>query len=116
MLNKKEVKQIVESEYKVLDSIERKPANTQRNIAKELNFSIGKVNYVMQSLFERGLIKVGNFAESKNKSGYMYILTPKGIKEKINITKLFLEEKVNEYEQAHKEIIELETKLKSYKK
>tara|TARA_B100000767_G_C19773109_1_gene541148 strand:- start:3937 stop:4275 length:339 start_codon:yes stop_codon:yes gene_type:complete len=106
--------QIIENEYKVLSALEKEPSTTQRNLAGELNFSIGKVNYVIKNLYSRGLIKLGNFAGSENKPGYMYILTPKGAKEKLIITQRFLEEKIEEYEQIQLQITELKEKLEKH--
>ena len=114
MKNKSDIKQAIESEYKVLDAIEREPSTTQRNLAYKLNFSIGKVNYVLRSLFDRGLVKLGNFKESKDKHGYIYILTKEGVTEKLKITKLFLNEKIEEYEKVQMEIQELKEKLENH--
>ena len=77
---------------------------TQREIAKELNLSLGKINYCLQELKKKGLIKMSNFSKSKNKIKYIYVLTPKGIAEKSKITLRFLKEKMKEYEDLKKEI------------
>tara|TARA_E500000331_G_scaffold357739_1_gene420674 strand:- start:7373 stop:7708 length:336 start_codon:yes stop_codon:yes gene_type:complete len=100
-----------ESDYKVLEALNRNPHITQRELAKDLNFSLGKANYVLESLFKRGLVKIDNFRKSGNKKGYVYLLTPKGIKEKIIITRLFLEERMQEYEDIKQEIRILKTKV-----
>ena len=76
-----------ESDFKVLDALDKNPNQTQRELAKNLNFSLGKANYVLEALFKRGLIKLDNFRKSGNKSKFAYILTSKGMKEKIKITK-----------------------------
>tara|TARA_Y100000996_G_scaffold408091_1_gene386607 strand:+ start:3503 stop:3835 length:333 start_codon:yes stop_codon:yes gene_type:complete len=104
-----------ESDYKVLSELDKNPNLTQRELAKKVNFSLGKANYVLEALYKRGLIKLDNFRKSGNKSGYAYILTPKGIKEKIVITKKFLNEKVNEYEKLEKEIKDLKNIVKKEK-
>lgn len=102
-----------ESYYKVIKLIDEKPDYTQRKIAQELGYSLGKVNYLISSLVEKGVIKLQRFIKSKNKLGYRYILTPKGIKEKYRITKEFLKRKMQEYDMLQKEIQEArETLLK----
>jgi len=70
---------------------------SQRDLAKELGFSVGKINYVMNALIDKGLIKVENFATAKNKKSYCYLLTPKGLKEKMALTEKFIEIKKHEY-------------------
>ncbi len=76
----------------------------QKSLAKRLGFSVGKVNYVLNELIKKGLIKTENFVKSKNKRGYKYLLTPKGIEEKIKLTKAFIEIKKKEYEELKKEL------------
>lgn len=80
---------------------------SQRQIARELGISLGKANYCLKALIEKGLLKAGNFRNSKNKLAYAYKLTPKGIEEKASVTVRFLKKKINEYEQLQKEIDEL---------
>jgi len=102
-----------ESYYKVIRIIDEKPDYTQRKIAQELGYSLGKVNYLISSLVDKGIVKLQRFIKSKNKLGYRYILTPKGIKEKYRITKEFLKRKMEEYDMLQKEIQEArETLLK----
>ncbi len=76
----------------------------QKSLAKRLGFSVGKVNYVLNELIKKGLIKTENFVKSKNKRGYKYLLTPKGIEEKVKLTKAFIEIKKKEYEELKKEL------------
>jgi EPS-associated MarR family transcriptional regulator len=90
--------------YKIISIIEKNPDYTQRKIAKELGYSLGKVNYVIASLAQKGIIKLQRFVQSKNKLVYRYILTPEGIKQKYNITKAFLKMKMDEYDSIVKEI------------
>ena len=90
--------------FEILRKLEKNPILTQREIAKELNFSLGKINCCLQELKKRGLIKISNFSKSKNKIKYIYVLTPKGIAEKSKITLRFLKEKMKEYEDLKKEI------------
>ena len=111
-MKNKDNKKFIERDYKLMDAIERDQYKSQRGLAEELNFSIGKVNYVLKSLLSRGLVKIDNFVSSKRKYEYAYILTPEGVKEKMKITKLFLNEKMREYDLIQKEINELEKKIK----
>lgn len=76
----------------------------QRTLADELGYSVGKINYVMNALIEKGLIKVENFATAENKKNYKYFLTQKGIKEKIKLTERFIKRKKKEYNQLQKEL------------
>ena len=82
----------------------KKPSSYTKTTAKELNFSLGKINYCLQELKKKGLIKISNFSKSENKNKYIYVLTPKGITEKSKITLRFLREKMREYEELKKEI------------
>jgi len=76
-------------------------------MARELGMSLGKVNYCLRALIELGLIKAANFKNSKNKSAYMYLLTPRGIEEKARVTARFLQAKQREYEELRAEIEQL---------
>ena len=84
---------------------------SQRQIADELGVSLGGVNYCLRALAEIGWIKVGNFAKSGHKLGYLYLLTPQGVKEKTKITAKFLAKKRLEYEALRQEIARLEVAL-----
>ena len=95
----------------LLRRLEINPEYTQRELSQEMGVSLGKVNYCMKKLTEKGLIKITNFKQSPNKMSYSYILTPKGIEEKVRLTFSFLERKVIEFEILKKEINNL--KLKS---
>jgi len=106
----------IETSYKILKILEENPEYTQRKIAKELGYSLGKVNYIISALVDKGIIKLHRFLKSKNKAGYRYILTPKGIKEKYRITREFLKRKLKEYEQIKKEIDEAKERLNSSNK
>ena len=77
---------------------------SQKSIANELGISVGKVNYVLKALIEKGLIKADSFYKAKNKRKYKYFLTQKGIEEKINLTKKFIELKKAEYEELQREL------------
>ena len=91
----------------LLRKLESNPEYTQRELSKEMGVSLGKVNYCIKKLTEKGLIKITNFKQNPSKMGYAYLLTPKGIEEKASLTILFLKRKIIEYEVLKKEIIEL---------
>jgi EPS-associated MarR family transcriptional regulator len=93
-----------EYHYKILKTLEARPKTSQRELAAELGVSLGKVNYCLQALIEKGLVKANNFRNSQNKAAYMYLLTPKGIEEKASITLHFLKYKMAEYQALKKEI------------
>lgn len=97
-----------ETRYRLIKKIEANPQLSQRELAKELGISLGKVNYVLKALVDVGWVKAGNFARSANKVGYAYCLTPIGIKEKAEITKRFLIAKQEQYEMLKREIEDLE--------
>ena len=81
---------ISEESLELMHILEKNPHLTQRQLSKEIGSSIGKVNYCLKGLIDIGYIKVDNFKNSNNKLNYAYILTPKGIKQKINITKKYI--------------------------
>ena len=93
-----------EYRYKILKRLEAKPEISQRELAGELGISLGRVNYCVQALIEKGLIKAKNFRNSKNKKGYAYLLTPRGIEDKARMTVEFLKIKIAEHEALTKEI------------
>ena len=88
----------------ILRKIQNNPKISQRKLAKELGFSLGKINYCLLALKSKGLIKINNFKKNKNKLNYFYILTPKGFVEKKNLTIKFLKIKMNEYDSLLKEL------------
>ena len=90
--------------FNLLRKIKSNPNISQRELADNLNLSLGKINYSLKQLKKRGLVKVKNFKKSKNKIRYMYFLTPKGISEKTKITINFMKQKMTEYEELKKEI------------
>ena len=91
----------------LLRELESNPEYTQRELSQEMGVSLGKVNYCIRKLTEKGLIKITNFKQNQNKIGYVYLLTPKGIDEKARLTFSFLKRKIIEYEILKKEINEL---------
>ena len=102
-----------ETHLKVLREIEGNPEITQRELARELGVSLGKVNYCLKALIQKGWVKANNFKNSNNKSAYAYLLTAKGIERKTKITASYLRNKINEYEALKTEIEQLKTELKT---
>ena len=90
--------------FEVMRAIEAQPEKSQREIARELGVSLGGVNYAMRALVERGLVKVKNFGRSDNKLGYVYVLTPQGIRQKSELAARFLGRKLEEYDVLRQEI------------
>tara|TARA_X000000368_G_scaffold419092_1_gene422396 strand:- start:26427 stop:26732 length:306 start_codon:yes stop_codon:yes gene_type:complete len=90
--------------FNVLRKIKSNPEATQRKLATELDFSLGKLNYCLKALKGKGLIKIKNFKNNPKKIGYFYVLTPKGITEKANLTISFMKRKMKEYDELKKEI------------
>ena len=93
-----------EDQFAVLRKIQSRPESTQRELAKDLGFSLGKLNYCLKALKNKGLIKINNFSKNPNKINYIYVLTPKGIAEKTKLTINFMKRKMREYEQLKSEI------------
>ena len=90
--------------FDVLRKIKKKPKATQRELAEELGFSLGKLNYCLGALKTKGLIKMKNFEKNPNKLNYIYILTPRGITEKTKLTINFMKRKMKEYDELKREI------------
>lgn len=88
----------------ILKEIKANPQVTQRDLSEKCYISLGKVNFLVNSLVNKGIIKVQNFKNSKNRLAYMYLLTPEGIKWKIGLTYKFFQWKTQEYERLKKEI------------
>ena len=97
-----------EYRYRIPKLRENNPTASQREIARELGVSLGRVNYCLQALVEKGLIKVNNFRRNESKRAYLYFLTPKGMKEKSRVTVRFLKLKLDEYESLKREVAELQ--------
>lgn len=98
--------------FRVLRLLEKNPSITQRGLAKELGISLGAVNYCLKALIDIGHIKVKNFSQNPKKLAYMYLLTPKGVAEKIRLTSGFLHRKISEYKTLKREIQSLKSSLK----
>jgi len=106
------MKMDTDEEYlKLLRKINEDPEISQRNLSSELDISLGKINYCLKALKNKGLIKIKNFKKNKDKIGYLYYLTPKGIAEKTNITIKFMKLKMKEYDELKKELSSMKSKL-----
>ena len=90
--------------FNVLRKINNKPKSTQRELAQELGFSLGKLNYCLKALKTKGLIKMKNFEKNPNKINYIYVLTPRGISEKTKLTLNFMKRKMQEYDELRKNL------------
>ena len=88
----------------LLRKLKSRPESSQRELAEELGFSLGKLNYCLKALKAKGLIKISNFKKNPNKINYFYVLTPRGISEKSKLTINFMKRKMKEYEELKKEI------------
>lgn len=95
-----------EATLQIIKEIELNPQITQRDLAQKLEISLGKINFILNALIGKGIIEAKNFKNSKNKFGYMYLLTPEGIKTKFGLTQKFFEWKLREYERLKQEIEE----------
>ena len=105
-----------EIQLKVLRMLHEQPDLSQRNLAKELDVSLGGINYCFKALVDKGWIKLENFSASKHKLGYIYVLTPTGIMSKSILTMNFLKKKLLEYEQLSNEIDLLKAEAKFFNK
>tara|TARA_B100000242_G_C43021768_1_gene475535 strand:- start:1172 stop:1471 length:300 start_codon:yes stop_codon:yes gene_type:complete len=90
--------------FDVLRKIQKKPNSTQRELAVELGFSLGKLNYCLKALQNKGLVKIENFKKNPNKINYFYVLTPAGIAAKTKLTLNFMKRKMREYDELKKEL------------
>ncbi len=90
--------------FELLRKIQKKPRSSQRELAKELGFSLGKLNYCIKALQQKGLVKIENFKKNPNKINYFYALTPQGITTKTKLTINFMKKKMKEYDDLKKEL------------
>jgi len=100
-----------QTKLKILQFIQSQPDMTQRDMAQQAGVSLGQVNYVMQALREKGLVKLENFSKNPNKLQYVYLLTPQGLLEKAQLTVYFLQRKRSEFEALKQEIADLEKQV-----
>ena len=99
--------------FRVMRILQNNPDLTQRELAGKLGLSVGGLNYCLKALIEKGWIKMQNFSQSKNKFGYVYVLTPQGIAEKTALTSRFLHRKLAEYESLRSEIESISSELEA---
>jgi EPS-associated MarR family transcriptional regulator len=97
-----------DTHFRVMRLLQANPDMTQRELADELGLSLGGLNYCLRALAGKGWVKMQNFAYSKNKFGYVYVLTPKGIAERARMTQRFLQRKMSEFESLKAEIESLQ--------
>ena len=101
----------IETQYKLLQAIHENDGVSQRELSRSLGYSLGKVNYLMKGLVEKGFVKLSNFSKSEHKMRYVYVLTPKGISERVKITGAYLKRREEEYEMLRIEIDDIKKKV-----
>ena len=106
----------IQETIKLLEYIQQNPKVTQRELVEKLNISLGKVNFLIKALAEKGVIKLNRFKKSNQKIAYLYLITPKGISSKARITKKFLKIKLKEYVELKEEIKFLKRNINNEKK
>ena len=99
------VKKNNQDHFEILRKISKKPEVSQRQLASELGFSLGKLNYCLKELQHKGLVKIQNFKKNDKKINYLYVLTPQGISSKAKLTIIFMKRKIEEYDELKSEII-----------
>ena len=97
--------------FETIRTLEKNPAQSQRDLASALGVSVGRVNYCLKALAEKGLVKVENYRTSTNRLAYLYLLTPAGVAEKAVLTRRFLARKMAEYDALKSEIAALQREL-----
>ena len=102
-----------ENHLKTLKILGENPSLSQRHLARELNLSLGKANYILNALIQEGYVKAERFKNSSNKRSYTYYLTSEGIKKKLDLTYQFFRTKSQEFEQLKQEISDLEQDIKA---
>ena len=102
-----------EIRYRLLTYLNQHPDASQRQVAQHLGVSVGKVNYCLRALISVGLVKMRNFQKSTRKGAYVYVLTPQGLEEKVNVTARFLRRKIEEYDVLSREIERLTREIES---
>ena len=107
--NKKIVQEQIN--YSLLKNLSKKADYTQRELAKSLDISLGKLNYCLTELVKKGFVKIDNFKKSDKKIGYLYYLTPQGMEEKVRVTYHFLKRKTQEYEELKNQIAEIKREI-----
>lgn len=102
-----------EARYKILKALEAHPDLSQRDLAEQLGISLGKVNYCLNALIDKGSIKARNFSQSEHKKRYLYLLTPAGIESKARLTRRFLQHKMEEFEALKLEIEDIQRDMQA---
>ena len=105
----------IDTRFRLLRALERDPAISQRDLARQLGLSLGKTNYCLRALIDRGWVKAGNFRRSKHKQRYLYKLTPSGLAEKASVAQRFLQRKIAEHQALHDEIETLRAEIGAVK-
>ena len=100
------------TQYKIYKLIEANPEINQRELARELGVSLGKVNYCLKGLIAKGAVKTRSFCNNKNKASYLYLLTPQGIEDKAWVTVQYLKRRMQEYDDLREEIAALQREIK----
>lgn len=108
MADSKVHRQREEVHFRILRLVEKRPEASQREIAEELGVSLGAVNYCVRALIDKGHLKLANFRAAKNKLGYVYVLTPKGIEHRASLAVRFIKRKMAEYEAIRAELEQLQ--------
>jgi EPS-associated MarR family transcriptional regulator len=111
--NSRQNRQQEDTRFRLMQILHVNPDISQRAMAKALGISFGGVNYCLNALMAKGLVKVQNFSQSQNKFGYVYLLTPAGIAEKMSLTGSFLKRKMDEYEALRVEIEALQSEIEA---
>jgi EPS-associated MarR family transcriptional regulator len=102
-----------QTRYRILKLLEVNPEVSQRQLAEKLGVSVGKINFCLRALLDKGLLKVRNFRDSQNKLAYAYYLTPKGAQAKVRATAQYLKRKMKEYQEIQQEIEQLKREVRS---
>ena len=108
-----EKENVSDNDFLVMKYLDNTQKTSQRELSQSLNISLGKINYILKALINKGIVKARNFKNSKNKRAYAYYLTSKGIQEKTRMTISFFNRKSQEYDRLKKELIELEKEIKN---
>ncbi len=111
MASQRKMNPVSEETLMVLKEVSVTPQLSQRELSSRLGFSLGKINFLIKAMIEKGLIKAESFKNSKNKIAYLYVLTPTGIEEKTRTTYHFLKRKIDEYEKLEREIQQLKKEV-----
>jgi|TARA_B110000438_G_C15621664_1_gene566836 EPS-associated MarR family transcriptional regulator len=94
----------IQDQFEILRKIDKSKKSTQRSLSNQLGFSLGKLNYCLKKLKEHGLIRMKRFNDSENKLNYMYVLTPRGMRERTKLTVNYMKQKMKEYDELKKEL------------